>query len=80
MSGIILLAVLAAAASLGAAAVAAQRLRATVSGLVAAAGAARERSGAPVDELRRELAVASLEADAVRRRWHSAPPGGRSPG
>ncbi|MBW3601089.1 MAG: hypothetical protein KY434_00095 [Actinobacteria bacterium] len=77
MSGIILLTVTAAVAALGAAAVAALRLRATVSDLLAAAGAAGERSRGAVDELRAELAVASLEADALRRRWQSAPPGRR---
>lgn len=77
MSGIILLTVLAAVASFAAAVIAARRLRAVVSGLSAAVTAAGARGRGVVDELRAELAVASLEAGAVRRRWERAPPGRR---
>lgn len=72
MSGIILLTVLAAMASLAAAVLAARRLLAAFSGLSAAAATAGERRRGAVDELRAELAVASLEAAAVARRWERA--------
>jgi hypothetical protein len=77
VSGIILLTVLAAVASLAGALIAARRLRAAASGLSAAVSSAGDRGREVVGELRAELAVASLEADAVRRRRQHAPSPGR---